>query len=155
MNAKRTAIIIIVAVFMLTASSALAGPGKWGGRGSGGWGLDTPYQRLYDPAKEETFSGEVVGLEQTTPMRRMNQGLALVVKTDQETLSVHLGPAWYLERLDTRISVGDKVQITGSRATVAGKPVVLASEVKKGEDTLVLRDDSGIPVWAGWGRRRG
>ncbi len=146
--------LMIVTVLTLTASLALAGPGKWGGRGSGGWGMGTPYQGMYDPANVETIAGEVIALEQTVPMKRMNQGIALVVKTDKETVSVHLGPTWYLERLDEKIVKGDKVEVKGVRTTLLGKPVVIAAEVKKGDKTLVLRDAAGVPVWAGWGWKR-
>ena len=154
MKTKRIAGLMIVMVFLLTASLALAGPGKWGGRGSGGWGMGTPYQGMYNPANLETFSGEVIGLEQTVPMKRMNQGIALVVKTEKETVTVHLGPSWYMERLDAKIVKGDQVEVKGVRTTLVGKPVIIAAEVKKGDNVLVLRDATGVPVWAGWGRRR-
>jgi len=154
MKTKRMLGLMTITVFLLTAAMAMAGPGNWGGRGSGGWGTGTPYQGLYNPANVETFSGEVVGLEQTTPMKRMNQGLALVVKTEKETVTVHLGPTWYLERLDTKIAVGDQVEIKGVRTILAGKPVVIAAEVTKGDNVLTLRDATGVPVWAGWGMRR-
>jgi len=154
MKTKRIVGLMIVTVFILTATLAIAGPGKWGGRGSGGWGMGTPYQGVYSPATVETITGEVSGIEQTVPMKGMNQGLALVVKTEKETVTVHLGPTWYLERLDTKIVKGDKVEIKGSRTTLVGKPIILAAEVKKGDDVLVLRDASGVPVWAGWGKRR-
>ncbi|MFA5182313.1 MAG: DNA-binding protein [Syntrophales bacterium] len=152
MEKKRIAGLMIVLVFLLTASLAIAGPGMWGGRGSGGWGMGTPYQGMYNPATIETFSGEVIGLEQTVPMKRMNQGIALVVKTETETVTVHLGPSWYMERLDAKIVKGDKVEVKGVRTTLAGKSVVLAAEVKKGDSVLVLRDASGVPVWSGWRR---
>jgi hypothetical protein len=154
MKTKRIVGLMIVTVFILTATLAIAGPGKWGGRGSGGWGMGTPYQGAYNPATVETITGEVVGVEQTVPMKRMNQGLALVVKTQKETVTVHLGPTWYLERLDEKIVKGDKVEIKGARTTLAGKPIILAAEVKKGDKVLVLRDAAGVPVWAGWGIRR-
>lgn len=154
MKAKRMLSLMIVAVFVLTASLAVAGPGRWGGRGSGGWGMGTPYQGMYNPAAQETIAGEVVGIEKTVPMRRMNEGLAALVKTEKETVTVHLGPTWYLERLDEKIAKGDQVEIKGVRTTVAGKPVILAAEVKKGDKVLVLRDAAGVPVWAGWGMRR-
>jgi hypothetical protein len=154
MKTKRMIGLMMVTVFLLTASLALAGPGKWGGRGSGGWGMGTPYQGMYNPANIETLAGEVVGLEQTIPMKRMNQGLALVVKTEKETVTVHLGPTWYLERLDTKIVKGDQVEIKGVRTAFYGKPAILAAEVKKGDNVLLLRDASGVPVWSGWGVRR-
>jgi hypothetical protein len=156
MKAKKiaSASVMIVAVFILTASLAVAGPGRWEGRGSGGWGMGTPYQGVYNPATQETIAGEVIGIEKTVPMRRMNEGLALVVKTEKETVIVHLGPTWYLERLDAKIVNGDQVEIKGARTTLAGKPILLAAEVKKGDNVLVLRDAAGVPVWAGWGLKR-
>lgn len=154
MKTKRMLSLMIVAVFVLTASLAFAQPGRWGGRGSGGWGMGTPYQGLYNPATQVTIAGDVVGIEKTVPIRAMNEGLAAVVKTEKETITVHLGPTWYLERLDEKIGKGDKVEIKGVHATLAGKPVILAAEVKKGDKVLVLRDAAGVPVWAGWGMRR-
>ncbi|HLZ19025.1 MAG TPA: DNA-binding protein [Smithellaceae bacterium] len=154
MKTKRMLSLMIVAIFVLTASLAVAGPGRWGGRGSGGWGMGTPYQGMYNPAAQEVIAGEVVGIEKTVPMRRMNEGLAAVVKTEKETVTVHLGPTWYLERLDEKIAKGDQVEVKGARTTMAGRPVILAAEVKKGDKVLVLRDAAGVPVWAGWGMRR-
>jgi len=59
-----------------------------------------------------------------------------------------------MERLDAKIINGDKVEVKGVRTNLAGKPVVIAAEVKKGDKVLVLRDAAGVPVWAGWGMRR-
>jgi hypothetical protein len=67
---------------------------------------------------------------------------------------VHLGPQWYLENQDVKIEPGDRVEITGSRVTVQGKPTIIAAEVRKGDEVLQLRDAAGVPVWAGW-RKRG
>ncbi|OPY62846.1 MAG: hypothetical protein A4E57_03894 [Syntrophorhabdaceae bacterium PtaU1.Bin034] len=49
---------------------------------------------------------------------------------------------------------GGTVEVKGSRVNLAGKPVIIAAEVRKGEEILALRNDTGIPVWSGWGRRR-
>jgi hypothetical protein len=43
----------------------------------------------------------------------------------------------------------------GSRITFAGKPAIVAAEVKKGDQVLKLRDESGTPLWRGQGRRGG
>lgn len=143
---------LLVALFMvLVVSVALAQPWK-GWRGSGGWGMGAPYQRMYNPATVETISGTVEAVDKTTPMRGMHYGIHLLVKTDKETISVHLGPEWYLERLDTKIEKRDEVQIKGSRVTMMGNPAIIAAEVKKGDAVLKLRDDNGIPVWSGWKR---
>jgi hypothetical protein len=114
--------------------------------------MGTQYQGMYSPATVETISGTVEAVDKTTPMRGMHYGIHLLVKTDKETISVHLGPEWYLERLDTKIEKGDEVQVKGSRVTMMGNPAIIAAEVKKGDAVLKLRDDNGIPVWSGWKR---
>jgi hypothetical protein len=41
------------------------------------------------------------------------------------------------------------VEITGSRVVLPGKAAIIAAKVKKGGDTMVLRDSAtGRPAWA-------
>ena len=150
---KTKAVASLSIVFLLLFIASLSFAQQWQGwRGSGGWGMGTNYQRMYDPATVETLSGTVVSVEKITPAKGMYYGIHLILKTDKETIPVHLGPAWYVERLDTKIEKGDHIQVSGSRVTIAGKPAIIAAEVKKGDTTLVLRDSAGIPAWAGWRR---
>jgi hypothetical protein len=146
---------VIAAVVWLSAAAgsfAQKGPGPvW--RGSGGWGPDASYNRMYDPKAIETITGEVVSVSRIMPGRGMSSGMRMDVKTDKETISVHLGPSWYLENQDVKIQPKDRVEVKGSRVTFQGKPAVIAAEVKKGDETLKLRDESGFPVWSGWRRR--
>jgi hypothetical protein len=151
---KRTGILVIflVGLSMLSAPDSLGQPGMKG-RGSGGWGPGTPYNRMYDPKTVETITGEVAKIDKIVPLQGMYAGIHLLVKTDKETLSVQLGPEWYLENQDLDIQPGDRVEIKGSRITFQGKPALIAAEVRKGNEILRLRDDNGFPVWAGWRRR--
>lgn len=91
----------IVTLCLTTESFAQRGGMKC--QGSGGRGPGTPYQRLYNPATVETISGTVEGIEKVTPMKGMYPAIELIVKTDKETIPVHLGPEWYIGRLDTKI----------------------------------------------------
>ncbi len=152
---KRKIYVALLIGFLCAFAAVAVSAQPWSGwRGSGGWGMGTPYQGTYNPATVETVKGEVTGIEQTVPMRRMHTGVAVMLKADKETIAVHLGPSWYIERLETKIVKGDKIEVTGSRVTIAGKPALIASQVKKGSETLTLRDSAGVPVWAGWGRTR-
>ncbi len=83
----------------------------------------------------------------------MSAGIHMNVKTDKETISVHLGPSWYLENQDLKIEPKDKVEVKGSKIMFDGKPAIIAAEVRKGDEVLRLRDDAGFPVWSGWRRR--
>ncbi|GLI35923.1 hypothetical protein [Desulforhabdus amnigena] len=146
-------LIAVMAMFsFFAATDTLAQHhGMW--KGGGGWGPGAPYARMYNPQTVETISGEVVSVDKITPMKGMGYGLHAVVKTDKETISVHLGPAWYLENQDVKIEPKDKIEVKGSRITFEGKPALIAAEVKKGDEVLTLRDAQGIPVWSGWRRR--
>ncbi|MCE5194770.1 MAG: hypothetical protein LLF28_04830 [Nitrospiraceae bacterium] len=144
--------ILTALVTFIGASVALSQPMK-GWRGSGSWGMGTQYQRMYNPATVETLSGTVESVDQFTPMRGMFYGIHVTLKTEKKTITVHLGPGWYIEGLDTKIEKGDKIEVKGSRTTFMGKPAIIAAEVKKGDAVLMLRDANGFPVWAGWRRR--
>jgi hypothetical protein len=124
---------------------------KW--RGSGGWGGGSRYNMMYNVNTVETAKGDIVKIERVMPMKGMSHGVHLIVKTANGTLDVHLGPEWYVENQDVRLMVGDKIVIKGSRITLQGKPVIIAAEVKKGDETLKLRDERGFPMWAGWRTR--
>lgn len=132
---------------------ARCGGGCWHARGGGGWGPESNYGRVYSAQSVETVSGEVVSVDEMTPGRGMHRGLHAVVKTDKETIPVHLGPVWYLENQEIHIQPKDKVEIKGSRVTYEGKPAIIAAEVRKGDDVLQLRDEGGFPRWGGWRRR--
>ncbi len=146
------AIVAALSLLLATQSGAQAGRGyRYGG--SGGWGPGTQYGRVYDPKTVETISGEVVGVHKITPMKGMSYGVHLTLKTDKETISVHLGPGWYIENQDVGIEPKDKIEIKGSRITFAAKPAIIAAEVKRGDQILKLREENGFPVWAGWRKR--
>jgi len=117
------------------------------------WSASGQYGRMYDPKTVETAKGEVVSVEKFATTNGMSAGVHLLLKTEKETISVHLGPSWYLENQDAQVEPKDKIEITGSRLTLDGKPVLIAAEVKKGDGVLKLRDENGVPMWAGWRKR--
>ena len=147
---KRIAVMtMILSLVFIHSGDALAKRG-WS---SGGWGPGSPYSKLYNPQTIETVSGEVVSIGYAMPMKGMGQGVVIVFKTSKETLNVHLGPSWFIEKQDFKIEPKDRLEINGSRVELAGKPVLIAAEVKKGDQYLKLRDESGFPIWAAWRKR--
>lgn len=151
---KTTTLVTVFAICsLILASWSFAQRGmKW--EGSGGWGAGGKYCRMYDPKTVETISGEVVSMGKITPMKGMRYGVHMMVKTDRETVSVHLGPEWYIENQEIKIGPKDKVEVRGSRIAFKGKPTIIAAEVKKGDQILKLRDEKGFPAWSGWRRYR-
>jgi hypothetical protein len=142
--------IAVLAVFCLFVSGVCFAQG---GKEGGGWGPGTSYNRLYDPKTVENISGEIEKIEVFTPRKGMGRGIHLFLKTDTGSIPVHLGPSWYIEGQNIKFEVGDKVQVTGSQVTFDKKPAIIASEIKKGDQVLKLRDPNGTPVWSRRGSR--
>ena len=150
-NTARLAIgVALVSLTFATTAPAQGGP-HW--QGDGGWGRGGGFARLYDPSKVETIRGTVARIERVAPSKGMSTGIHLQLEADQGTVSVHLGPSWFIENQDVQIETGDSIEVIGSRVEVDGAPALLAARVVKGDQVLTLRDDAGIPAWAGWRRR--
>jgi hypothetical protein len=97
---KKANFLLAIAMLGVFAFAGLTSAQPRGGmmwRGSGGWGPGSQYNRMYDPKSLETISGEVTKVDRITPSQGMSGGIHMLVKTDKETVSVHLGPSWYLE----------------------------------------------------------
>ncbi len=110
--------------------------------------------RMYNPATVETLAGEVVQVNVRTSRRTGAPGMmSLLLKTEKETIDVHLGPSWFIDQQNFKLAAGDRVELKGSRITRPGRTFIVAGEVRKGNQILKLRDEQGNPLWPR-GRRR-
>jgi hypothetical protein len=109
-------------------------------------------QRNYDPKTVETLQGKVLSIEKVTHTQGRNHGVHFTLQTDKETIAVHLGPSWYIDKQSPKIETNDTITVTGSRVTINGKPTIIAAQVEKGNEILKLRDENGIPAWRRAGR---
>ena len=123
-------------------------------RGGVGWGPDSAYGRLFDPATVETVRGEVTVVDLINPRKGMECGVCFTLRTEEEELAVHLGPERYISRKVVGIELHDQIEVTGSRIVFKGAPVIIVAELRKGDATFVLRDADGVPVWSDRGRGR-
>lgn len=137
---------LVVAIVALSVAPDVLAQGAKGGRGQ---------PRIYDTKTVETVRGQILSIDKTAPPADRGYGIHLTLKTDKETIPVHLGPASYVEKQTPRIEAKDTVEVTGSRVMIDGKPAIIAAQIKKGSDVLKLRDENGRPAWAGSGGRHG
>jgi len=114
----------------------------------------SPAAPRYDTSTETTLIGSVEDvLNTTSPQGR--GGTHLTLKTEKETINVHVGPSWFLAEKEISFAKGDQITVTGSRVKFEGSDALIAREIKKGEQTISLRDAQGFPLWSGGpGRHR-
>ncbi len=143
---KRLLITLVLAALVVPLLTT-----AWAQQRSGKGMKKQMYEREYDMDAVETIEGEVIEITYNPGQRNAaRMGVHMMVATDADTMSVHLGPVWFMEQQEEKIEKGDQVAITGSRITYDGSPALIAAEVKREQMTLRLRDRDGYPVWRGW-----
>src|ERR1700676_1363794 len=71
----------------------------------------------------------------------------LLMKNGEEVVDLYFCPKAFMDDMGVSFSKGDELAVTGSKVKYGGADLVLAREVVKGTETLVLRDEKGDPVW--------
>lgn len=148
---KRLTVLTTICLMVLFLANGVWAQAQGPGMGMGqGWG------RLYDPKTVETLKGEITSVDIITAGQMDIPGrVTLNLKTAKESILVYVGPEWYVKQQEIKLVAGDQVEVKGSRVTMEGKPYIIPTYVKKGDRVLKLRDDNGMPLWAGKGMGRG
>lgn len=125
--------------------------GSQGGRGQGF--RSRPYQ--VDKEVHTCVPGKISGRITRLRVESLTPGLdpllaAKVQTPDHGLVHVHLGPVGLLEIHESDLKPGDEVTIQAYCYNVAGRELLLASEVVHKNNTLQLRDSQGNPLWEVW-----
>jgi hypothetical protein len=147
-NVIATAVLLVAGVALVMAAVAMADAGR-GRRGDGDCGKGHGPWQSFDAGKTEMITGTVVAMEPIANRRGKGQGMELKLNTGSGQVVVHVGPQWYLDQQSVKIASGDSVEITGAMVSRRGTDIFMASEVKKGNEVLKLRDEHGAPAWRG------
>lgn len=100
----------------------------------------------YDLNTEAKMKGVVEELR-LPPKGSEKEVAHLLVKIGEDSVDVYLCPKPFLDEMGISFAQGDAVVLTGSKVKQGEADLVLAREVIKGNDTLVLRDEKGNPIW--------
>jgi hypothetical protein len=101
----------------------------------------------YDVSTEIKIKGTVEEVK-LPPKGREKEIAHLLLKTGTDTVDVYLCPKSFLDDMGVSFSKGEEIALTGSKVKQGEADLILAREVVKGTDTLVLRDAKGNPVWS-------
>lgn len=87
-------------------------------------------------------------MDQLTPGYGMSDRVWLGLQTDKHMILVILGPTWFNNVRNFKVEPKDRLEVKGSMIHGLEEPLFIATEVKKGDRVLKLRDEFGYPVWA-------
>jgi hypothetical protein len=146
---RRPILLVVIAVSYAAIFVSSMSAGQGFGRTGGSGGARNDGQQKYDPYQEETISGQVITVKDIDVNNGKITGVGLELRTMSQTINVYLGPHIYVDLENVKIVAGDVVDIRGVRAAYHGQDVFLAGEVRRGYDVLKLRDQNGVPLWAG------
>ena len=101
----------------------------------------------YDLSTESKMKATVQ--EVKLPAKGSEKEIAhLLVKVGTDTLDVYLCPKAFLDDMGVNFSQGEEIVLTGSRIKQGETELILAREIVRGNDTLVLRGEKGNPIWS-------
>jgi len=100
----------------------------------------------YDPKAETKISGAV---EETKlfEFATRKDFVELIIKSNEGKVVVYVCPKPFQDELGISFTKGDAITITGAKVKQEESEVILARELVKGQDTILLRDEKGNPVW--------
>jgi len=96
---------------------------------------------------EEKYSGTVEAVNQHTCEICKGIELSVILKTSGGLQEVRLGPKRFFEQHDFYLSRGDAIEVYGVAFAERGKEIVLANELVKGGESLLVRGKYGKPAW--------
>ena len=100
----------------------------------------------YDLQTEAKIKGTIEEVK-LPPKRSAKEIVHLLLKNGPDTMDVYLCPKSFMDEMGMDFTKGDEITLTGSKVKQGETDLVLARELVKGNNTFVLRDAKGGPVW--------
>ncbi len=103
--------------------------------------------RSYDAAAAVSLTG--VSIVRVDTLRQgENTSVSALLLSGTDSITAMIAPVTFLSSNSLTLAAGDVIDISGSKMTMGGRPMLVATEIKKGETKLVLRDKAtGAPAW--------
>jgi len=105
-----------------------------------------PAPPKYDLQTEAKFKG-IIEEVKLPPKGSEKEITYLRMKKGDDTIDIYLCPKSFFDDMSMAFAKGDEITLTGSKVKQGESEIFLAREVMKGNDTFVLRDEKGGPVW--------
>lgn len=101
----------------------------------------------FDPAAAASFAGATI-IRVDTLKRGENTSITALLTSGTDSMTAMIAPVAFLVSNSLTLAAGDVIDITGSKLMMAGQSMLIATEIKKGETKVTLRDKAtGVPAW--------
>jgi sporulation protein YlmC with PRC-barrel domain len=119
-----------------------------------GW---SDYNKKFNASAVQTIDGTISSVSTFRPSANATEGTQLTIKGDDgKTYTCHLGPKSFVDQQGLKLDAGTPVKVTGAKANIDGRDVIIARQVhlKSDNRVLQLRDAQGNPSWSSGSMRR-
>ncbi|MCA9246923.1 MAG: hypothetical protein KDA42_07395 [Planctomycetales bacterium] len=140
---RTTALAVLAATLMLIQGTSRAQaqssvPPRW---------EEVDFESLYDASRVITVRGPITAFWHF-PLGDRRTGVIVRLHVGGEFAHVYIGTKEFLDRNNLELSINDYVTVTGNKALLRFRGlVVVADSIKKGDQLLRLRNDAGRPLW--------
>ena len=100
----------------------------------------------YDLQTEAKIKGTIEEVK-LPPKGSAKEIVHLLLKNGPDTMDLYLCPKSFMDEMGMDFTKGDEITLTGSKVKQGDTDLILARELVKGNNTFVLRDAKGDPVW--------
>ena len=100
----------------------------------------------YDLQTEAKIKGTIEEVK-LPPKGNAKEIVHLLLKNGPDAIDVYLCPKSFMDEMGMDFTKGDEITLTGSKVKEGETDLILARELVKGNNTFVLRDAKGGPVW--------
>lgn len=105
-----------------------------------------PQAGVAAPAYDVTSEGLVAGVIYSV-MRHSGMDVQLTIGAGEQSFDVLVAPMNWLDGRQVVFRPGERVEIVGSRSDHGSGATIVAREIHTADQTIILRDAQGRPVW--------
>lgn len=105
-----------------------------------------PSAPKYDLQSETKIKGTVEEVK-LPPKGSEKEIVRMQVKDGTNSIDVYLCPKAFFDDMGMSFAKEDEIKMTGAKAKQGDADIFLVREIAKGNDSFVLRDAKGDPVW--------
>ena len=103
--------------------------------------------RTFDATSAVSLTGVSI-IRVDTLKQGENTSVSALFVSGADSITAMIAPVTFLSSNSLTLAAGDVIDISGSKLMMGGKPMLVATEIKKGDTKVVLRDKAtGAPAW--------